>query len=183
MDPKELVFSWQTRESHLYTVQENLRFCLKEIIQRKHALNEGKFRVLDLGCLSGEAIVDIANIFPSVEAHGLSLRSNSKWKNHKTVFWHVGHAQKMPLKNNYFDFVYSHFGITHANLEQSLKELHRILRNNGEAAFNLEPSKTSSPYEVDRIAKAIGFEITKHEFARTGRSLEAKHIIHLRKIG
>ncbi|MDD5163116.1 MAG: class I SAM-dependent methyltransferase [Candidatus ainarchaeum sp.] len=185
-NPETRKFSWGYKESFLYEVQENLMFDLKEVMQRMQiGKNSGRaFRVLDLSCLEGNAIAEIARDFPNVEAHGLSLRREPAWKNHKNVFWHVGHAQKMPLKGNYFDFVFSHFGITHApSLESALKELHRILRNGGETAFVLEPTRENNvPHAIEQIARQTGFEVTKHEYKRTSRSRASKHVIHLRKI-
>jgi ubiquinone/menaquinone biosynthesis C-methylase UbiE len=155
---------WLFTGSILQKVQENLGFNLEKIIQRMKITGRTKPRVLDLGCLEGNAIAQIANSFSDVEAHGLGLSYDPFWKKQRNVSWHIGHAQKMPFENNYFDFVYSHFGITHAeNLESALKELHRILRNGGEAIFNIEPAGFGEIKEINQIIAQTGFEVIKQE--------------------
>ena len=132
--------------------------------------------------MDGKAITEIANAFPNVEAHGLSLRRSSHWTKKEPVSWHVGHAEKMPLKSGYFDFVYSHFGITHAHsLSSAFKELSRIIRPGGEAVFNLEIRAHGFDPSLKKTIEKSGFEISSYAFGKADKTLIATIALHLRK--
>ncbi len=183
---------WGFRETSLREVEKNLGFNFKRVLQRikRNAKNakRTKVRVLDLGCLKGEAISQIANTFPETEAHGLSLRFFPEWKEQKRVNWHVRQAQNTKFPGNYFDFVYSYFGVTHSiEVEPggSFKELHRIMKKDGVAIFNVE-YKTylearSEASNLQDIIKKNGFRILNQQSKLLGPMNDPQVIFWIKK--
>ncbi len=80
-----------------------------------------------------------------VEPNKLMLKAGkSKLKNLKKIQWICAGAEKLPFKNETFDFYSVSFGIRNfANINQSLKEAKRVLKTGGKV-FCLEFSKVEN---------------------------------------
>ncbi len=114
-------------------------------------------RVLDIGCLKGQAIIELSRLHPRVECHGLSLRREPDWRGHKNIFWKVGHAEKLRYPARYFDFVYSYFGETHVqDIGVALKELNRVLKRKGKAVINFQTSNLLNLVPLELNGRGTG---------------------------
>ncbi|MBI4052662.1 MAG: class I SAM-dependent methyltransferase [Candidatus Diapherotrites archaeon] len=153
---------WSVSKTGLPTIYQNLGFNIEDIRRIHQATPDRKIRVLDLGCKEGTSIMQLAREYPEMEAHGLSLKRAPEWRGQENVLWHVAHAHNTRRPDNYFDFVYSHFGIAHATPKSTaFAELYRILRPGGEAKFNMliqiGGQKEINTWHSE--LKAAGFEI------------------------
>ena len=58
--------------------------------------------------------------------------NKKKFKKNANVKWYCNNAEKLPFKNNYFDYYTISFGIRNVNnLNNALKEAHRVLKPGG----------------------------------------------------
>jgi len=130
---------WTVFNSNLQRIHADMGFETREVVGRLQAANPNrKIRILDLGCLEGTAIREIADNFSNVEAHGLSIKRMPQWGGAGNISWHVAHNHNTRLPSNHFDFVYSYFGLTHSQpYRPAFAELNRILAHGGEAKINL----------------------------------------------
>jgi len=104
--------------------------------------------LIDVACGTG----DIAKIFlESVNKSsriscvdpntGMIKKGKEKLREFQNINWVVGSAEKLPLKDNIFDFYTISFGLRNTkNLNKSLKEAYRVLKPGGRY-FCLEFSK------------------------------------------
>ena len=119
-------------------------------------------KLIDVACGTG----DIAKLFlKSVNdgSHitcvdpnkGMIATGKKKLKNYKNLNWVISSAENLPIDNNKFDFYTISFGLRNTkNLEQALKEAHRVLKPNGTLGI-LEFSK--SKYKIFSICFNIYF--------------------------
>lgn len=118
-------------------------------LENKFALslidNLKKKTVLDLGCGMGDASLYFAYQGARVNAIDISpemiklvnkLAKKNKLSN--TIYAEVMVAEKLNFKNNFFDFIFGNGILHHAEPELTLKEVFRVLKPNGIAAF-IEP--------------------------------------------
>jgi len=76
---------WLVNANDIRTVYNNLEFNIADIRMLRQATPNRRLRVLDLGCLEGTAISQLATEYPQeIEAHGLSLRRSKQGGNQKT---------------------------------------------------------------------------------------------------
>lgn len=109
-------------------------------ILKKEKIKEG--RILDIGCGSGADSICLAKqgyqaIGVDITPKALALAKKNKkelLKNKvqsKDLKFIVADAEKLPFKNEFFDGIYS-IGVLHStNLNKSLKEAVRVLKNGG----------------------------------------------------
>ncbi len=72
---------------------------------------------------------------------GMVSKGKEKLKNYKNIKWIISGAEKLPLRNNSFDFYTISFGLRNTkNLDKSLSEAYRVLKKGGRF-FCLEFSK------------------------------------------
>jgi len=73
------------------------------------------------------------NIICSVEPNKGMLETGKKKLMHfKNIKWHLGSAEKIPFKDEVFDFYTISYGIRNVtNINQCLKEAHRVLKPGG----------------------------------------------------
>ena len=58
--------------------------------------------------------------------------NKEKFEKNSSVKWYCNNAEKLPFKNNYFDYYTISFGIRNVeNINYALKEAHRVLKPGG----------------------------------------------------
>ena len=107
-----------------------------------------KQKLIDVACGTG----DIAKLFlkhvnESSEItcvdpnEGMISKGKEKLNNYKNLSWIIAPAEKLPVKDNLFDFYTISFGLRNTkNLDKSLAEAYRVLKSGGRF-FCLEFSK------------------------------------------
>ena len=66
------------------------------------------------------------------ENKGMLELNKKKFKKNTRTKWFVGNAEKLPFKNNYFDYYTISFGIRNVNnINKALAEAHRVLKPGG----------------------------------------------------
>jgi len=119
---------------------------------KKNLLNlmnpSSNHKLVDVACGTG----DIAKLFlESVNKSseitcvdpnkGMIVKGKEKLGKFQNINWVIGSAEKLPLKNNLFDFYTISFGLRNTkNLDKTLKEAYRVLKPGGRF-FCLEFSK------------------------------------------
>ncbi len=102
-------------------------------------------KILDLGCGAGEtsvyfalngAVVDALDISPKMVAVARRLAE----KHGVLLNLHAGVAEKLPFADCSFDLVFANGVLHHVDLIPALKEIRRVLKPGGKAAF-IEPLK------------------------------------------
>ena len=85
------------------------------------------------------------NIFSCVEPNkGMFETGKEKLKSHTNIRWYLNSAEKLPFKNNSFDFYTISYGIRNVtDINQCLKEAYRVLKPGGRF-FCLEFSKVKN---------------------------------------
>jgi len=103
-------------------------------------LNPGKNkRLIDVASGTGDIaklylhkINYVGNAFCVDENKEMLNLSKKKLKNNTKVKWSCGSAEKLPFKNNYFDYYTISFGIRNINnIDNALKEAYRVLKPGG----------------------------------------------------
>lgn len=115
-------------------------------------------KVFDLGCGAGEtsvylakqgAIVTALDISPEMVAVGRRLAEKHGVK----VEFLTGVAEKLPFPDGHFDAVFGNGVLHHVDLIPALREIKRVLKDGGKAAF-IEPLKHNPVIDVyRRLAK------------------------------
>ncbi len=109
-------------------------------------------KLIDVACGTG----DIAKLFlknvnqfskiTCVDPNkGMVSKGKEKLQNYKNLNWIIASAEKLPVKDNTFDFYTISFGLRNTkNLEKSLAEAYRVLKPGGRFLC-LEFSKIQNP--------------------------------------
>jgi len=104
-------------------------------------------------------------------------RGKKKLKNYKKVKWYCSTAEKLPFKNETFDFYSVSFGIRNfSNINQSLKEAKRVLKSGGRILC-LEFSKVENEM-LDKIYKLYSKSIPYLGKYITGKSEPYEYLIN-----
>ena len=104
--------------------------------------------LVDVACGTGDIgrlyldNTDINNHITCIDPNKRMVdKGKEKLKNYKNIKWIISSAEKLPLKNNSFDFYTISFGLRNTkNLNKSLSEAYRVLKKGGRF-FCLEFSK------------------------------------------
>lgn len=112
-----------------YYNKKYFRNVTKEMI--KHYKLNGKSKILDIGCAKGFMMYEFKHHLPKAEIWGIDISKYCKKKSIDQMkkFIKVGSCEKLPFKDNYFDFVVS-ISTIH-NLEEkkiplAIKEIERV---------------------------------------------------------
>ncbi|MCR4324827.1 MAG: class I SAM-dependent methyltransferase [Candidatus Curtissbacteria bacterium] len=144
-------------------VEENFSLAAQENRSAEKMFGdlEGK-RVLDLGCGFGETAVYWATKGAKVDAIDISSESielakklATKYKVSKNCNFKQMAAEDLKFKDNYFDYVFGNGVLHHVQLMEAGKEIKRVLKKGGRAAF-VEPLKYNPVINVyRRIANEV----------------------------
>ena len=99
------------------------RKITNEII--KHYKLSNKCKILDIGCAKGFMMYEFRRFLPNAEILGLDIRKYCKIKALKSEkkFIKVASCDKLPFKDNYFDFVISNNTIHNLDEKKFLNQL------------------------------------------------------------
>jgi ubiquinone/menaquinone biosynthesis C-methylase UbiE len=113
---------------------DQLLFFLRSRHILKHLKHlKGPLKALDLGCGYNPALLEkIINYNNFSELIGIDLSVNQKYSNKKIKLISSNLEEKLPLKPDYFDVVFSTAVLEHLdNYNLSLKEIYRVLKPGG----------------------------------------------------
>ncbi len=117
-------------------------------------------KILDLGCGAGEASVYFAvkgaHVYAcDVSEEFLKVAARLSEKNGVHINLEAADASHLPFENNFFDIVYGNGILHHAELSSAAKEIARILKKGGQAAF-IEPLPYNPFIKIYRwLAKGV----------------------------
>jgi ubiquinone/menaquinone biosynthesis C-methylase UbiE len=101
------------------------------------SVNSGYFKVLDVGCGTGELTYKIKAHFAEAEVHGADLSKTmiekAEKKNHaRLVSFKIGDVEDLPYDDDSFDVITcSHSFHHYPNKEKAMSEMYRVLKPNG----------------------------------------------------
>ena len=95
--------------------------------------------LVDVACGTGDiAKLFLNNVNKDTEItcvdpnRGMIQKGKEKLNKYKNIKWVIAHAEKLPLKENSFDFYTISFGLRNTkNLDNALKEAYRVLKPGG----------------------------------------------------
>lgn len=103
---------------------------IAEKIAAHYALKAGD-KILDIGCGKAFLLFEISQVVPGIEIHGIDISKyaieNAKEEIKDNL--QVASAEKLPFRDNHFDFVYSINTLHNLpcyKLEKALKEMQRV---------------------------------------------------------
>ena len=86
----------------------------------------------DIAKLYLDKINSIGEVICVDENKGMLSLSKKKFEAEKNIKWFCNNAEKLPFKNNYFDYYTISFGIRNvSSLDAALKEAYRVLKPGG----------------------------------------------------
>ena len=157
----------------------------------------GKFnRVLEVGCANGvdsillasvtsDRVIGIDLIPEVIKIANKNLESQLGSVRDKVSF-EIGNVEKLRYKDNSFDLVYSLSVLHSTNIKKSLKEIHRVLSDNGNCVVYVFIGKGKEPIDKDSFLTECKkfFEITEQkEISKVDKGLD-KHdalIVYMKK--
>jgi len=113
------------------------RIWKKDLILWMNPSKEKK--MIDVACGTGDIAklyLDATNknekIFCIDPNKSMIKNGKKKLKNYKNIKWMIGSAEKLPVKNNFFDYYSISFGLRNTkNLNKALSEAYRVLKPGG----------------------------------------------------
>ena len=147
----------------LYNLYEDFNVCISEKAKRK--------TVLDYGCGSGTITQKIANSNPfrlnGIDISEVSINKaiDEAKKLNLQIEYTVDNCEKTKFKENTFDLIFGSGILHHLNLEKSVDEINRILKNNGEMIF-LEPLGTNPIINFYRKLTPKSRSVDEHPFLK-----------------
>lgn len=116
------------------------RLLRKKVISKLKDFNP-KGTLVDIGCGSGNLIIQIAESFPDLNLIGIDIASEilefAKKRAldrslGKRIEFKIGNVEKLPFSNESIDFIISTFSLHHwVNPLKGFNEIHRVLKRDG----------------------------------------------------
>jgi len=116
------------------------RLLRKKVLSKLKDFNP-KGTLVDLGCGSGNLIIQIAESFPDLNLIGIDISSEilefAKKQAldrglGKKIEFKIGNVEKLPFSNESIDFIISTFSLHHwVNPLKGFNEIHRVLKRDG----------------------------------------------------
>ncbi|MBC8462272.1 MAG: class I SAM-dependent methyltransferase [Deltaproteobacteria bacterium] len=132
----------------------------KEILHRsilEHVKNRSPCSVLDIGCRWGKDLQRVAVMNADIDIFGVDICSDAikvaskKFEKNQNVHLYQAKGEVLPFKDNYFDIIFSSEVIEHIDqVEQFIKEVHRVLKNQG-AFIITTPSKFNYTHLIGKL--------------------------------
>ncbi len=128
-----------------YYNKKFFRNIVKEII--KHYKLNNNSKILDIGCAKGFMMHEFKYFLPKCEVKGIDISSYTKKTALDKMKKHikVGSCQKLPYKNEYFDFVISIstiHNLSPSKLHLAIREIERVKKNTGKSFIRVKGFKT-----------------------------------------
>lgn len=117
------------------------RKIIRKII--KHYKLNNNSKILDIGCAKGFVMYEFKRFLPGCEISGIDISRYAKKKSIKEIkkFIKVGSCEKLPYKNNYFDFVISIstiHNLSFGKLHLAIKEIERVKKESGHSFIRVK---------------------------------------------
>ena len=115
-------------------------------------------RILDIGCGDGKLSLEVLNRTKARELVGIDLDEKEiakakKIKDSRLIFL-VADALNLPFNNEEFDAIFCNISFQQfQDKEKALKEMYRVLKNNGEVIINFIEEKSEVLKETIQILK------------------------------
>ena len=125
-------------------VTDNISYMdSKYLNELKQILENKPLKILDIGCGKGVIINKLAKTFKNIEFFGVDpVFENENIKK--------GSVYNIPFENEYFDIVMSFEVLQHTYIEESLKEINRVVKKNGKIIIG-----ERNPFSILGIFKPI----------------------------
>ncbi len=111
------------------------KMLFKEVTSNNNI--RARFRILDVGCGTGELAYKLAGHLEESEIHGVDIsdtmieKANAK-KNGRDINFKVGDVEELPYEDNTFDVITcSHSFHHYPNKEKAISEMYRVLKSDG----------------------------------------------------
>lgn len=145
------VYQEEANERDTEFAQPNNLLMLKRMIEAFDIYKEylhGKSRFLDWGCKNAETSYLIQSYLPEqVEIHGCDIERGKYTKfsqEANLIYTDLIHSYQLPYSDNYFDVVVGNGVLEHVvNDAESLKELHRVIKEDGYLIITFLPNHLS----------------------------------------
>jgi ubiquinone/menaquinone biosynthesis C-methylase UbiE len=138
-------------------------------------INEN-YNILDIGCGGGEFIRIVSKKYRNIKLFGIDISEDAieiaiKNNRNENIIFSKSDIGKMPFENNYFNIVtafqtYYHWN----NIKNNLKEIYRILNNNGILIIvaelykvNYHMTEYKKEEEIKKLFTEIGFKNAEYK--------------------
>jgi ubiquinone/menaquinone biosynthesis C-methylase UbiE len=128
-------------------------------------------KILDIGCGGGEFIKILSKKYRRIKIFGIDISEDAieiatKNNGNENISFIKSDIGKMPFENNYFDIITAFQTYYHwDNIKNNLKEIYRILNNNGILIIAAEIYKVNyhmteyrKEEEIKKLFTEIGFK-------------------------
>lgn len=136
---------------------------------------EGKSRILDWGCRNAVTAYTIrAYLSNDVEIHGCDIEQEDDTlaKQAKLIYSPLEHPYKLPYADDYFDIAISNGVLEHvANDFESLKELYRVIKNDGYLIITFLPNQSSYTEFLARKVIRKGYHLRRYSLKEIKKML------------
>jgi ubiquinone/menaquinone biosynthesis C-methylase UbiE len=131
---------------HLETERDlynNDKWKLKfDMIEQPKITKTKNWNILDLGCGSGIHVKYFTEQHPElnciigIDTSKELIKIARKQNTSNKIQYFVGNYNKLPFKNNYFDYIFSRYGIHYSSdLNITFAEIARVVKNKGKVYF------------------------------------------------
>jgi len=125
-------------------------------------------------------INNIGYVYCVDENQGMLDLNKNKFNKNKNIKWFCNNAEKLPFKNNYFDYYTISFGIRNvSNIKNALNEAYRVLKPGGRFLC-LEFSKVRNKI-LNKFYKVYSKSIPKIGEIVVGKSEPYQYLVNSRE--